>query len=331
MFTRILVLLDGSDLGDWGLPLAAALARRSDARLELVHVREPYSVAHNAPVYDNRLEDEIRARTRTRLENTKERVTEYLGRDALLAVLEGPVTRTLETHIASSGADLVVMATHGRGGLSRLWLGSVADYLARHSTVPMLYVRPQTTGVTWRGEPLLRRIVVPLDGSELAETVLDRAVTLATPGETELALLRIVVPLVAVPRPDIMDGLPFALADLSRRQREAEAYLEHMSAELRASGFAATTKVSANGHIARAILEYAEEVEADLIALSTHGHGGAARLLLGSVADKILRAASMPVLMLRPTPDHIAQVTASVARGSAGTQANVSAQNVESG
>lgn len=325
MFTRILVLLDGSDLGDWGLPLAATLARRSAAVLELVHVQVPYSVVHKAPVYDDRLEDELRAMTRTRLENTKQRVTEYLGRDALLTVLEGPVTRTLETHIENSGADLVVMATHGRGGLSRLWLGSVADFLARHSTVPMLYVRPQTTGVTWRGEPLLRRIVIPLDGSELAEAVLDRAVPLAAPGETELALLRIVVPLVAVPRPDVMDGLPFAQVDLVRRQREAEAYMERVSGELRASGFATTTKVSANGHIARAILDYAEEIDADLIALSTHGHGAAARFLLGSVADKILRAASMPVLMFRPSPEHIARVTASVARGSAGAQVNPSA------
>lgn len=329
MFTRILVLLDGSDLGDWGLPLAATLAHRSDAVLELVHVQEAYIVAHNAPGYDHRLEYELRARTRDRLENTLKRVTEYLGRNAQLTLLEGRVASTLETHIEHSGADLVVMATHGRGGLSRLWLGSVADHVARHSTVPVLLVRPQTTGVTWRGEPLLRRIVIPLDGSELAEAVLDRAVTLAAPGETELALLRIVVPLVAVPRPDVMDGLPFAQVDLVRRQREAEAYMERVSGELRASGFATTTKVSANGHIARAILDYAEEIDAELIALSTHGHGAAARYLLGSVADKILRAASMPVLMFRPTPEHIARATASVARGSAGAQANPSAQNAE--
>ena len=314
MFTRIIVLLDGSDFGDWGLPLAATLARRSDAVLELVHVQEPYTVAHKTPVYDGRLQDEIFARMRDRLENTRNRVTEYFGREASLTLLEGHVAQTLATHIAKSGADLVVMATHGRGGLSRLWLGSVADYLARHSTVPMFFVRPQTTGVTWRGEPLLRRIVIPLDGSELAETVLDRVVTLATPGETNLALLRIVVPLVAVPRPDVMDGLPFAQQDLKRRQLEAEAYMERISAELRAGGFATTMKVSASGHIAQAILDYAEEIDADLIALSTHGHGPAVRLVLGSVADKILRAASIPVFLFRPMREHIERVTSAGAR-----------------
>ena len=308
MFTRILVLLDGSDFGDWALPLAAALARRSDAALELVHAEEPYTLAIGAPAYDRRLEDDIRAKTRTRLENTRERVVDHLGREVLLAWLDGPVDQALEKHVAESGADLVVMTTHGRRGLSRVVLGSVADHMARHSRVPVLFVRPKATGVTWRGEPLLRRLVIPLDGSELAESVLDRAVMLATAGETELALLRIVVPLPAGSYPDVMDGIPLDRDDLSRRQKEAEIYMERVSAELRANGFATTVKVAENRHIARAILDYAEEVDADLIALATHGRGAAARFMLGSVADKILHEATVPLLLYRPPTDDIAHV-----------------------
>jgi nucleotide-binding universal stress UspA family protein len=308
MFTRILVLLDGSDFGDWALPLAAALARRSDAALELVHALEPYPYTLGAPAYDRRLEDELRQKTRTRLENTRERVAEYLRREVLLAWPEGPVEQALERHVAESGADLVVMTTHGRGGLSRVLLGSVADHTARHSPVPVLFVRPKKTGVTWRGEPLLRRIVIPLDGSELAESVLDHAVMLATAGETELALLRIVVPLPAGSYPNVLDGIPLDRDDLSRRQRDAGMYLERMSADLRANGFATTVRVKAASKIARAILDYAGDADADLIALATHGRGAAARFMLGSVADKILREATVPLLLYRPPPSNVANV-----------------------
>lgn len=318
MFTRILVLLDGSDFGDCALPLAAALARRSDAALELVHAQEPYTLAPGAPAYDRRLEDDIRAKTRTRLENTRERVAEHLGREVLLARLEGRVVQALEKHVADSGADLVVMTTHGRGGLSRVWLGSVADHLARHSPVPVLFVKPQASGITWHGEPLLRRLVIPLDGSKLAESVLDRAVMLATAGETELALLRIVVPLPHGSYPDITDGIPLDKDDLSRRQRDAEVYLHRVAAELRANGFVTTARVATNDHIARAILDFAEDIEADLIAVATHGRGAAARVVLGSVADKILRGAIMPVLMFRPTAEDIVRVAASAAQAAAG-------------
>ncbi len=331
MFTRILVLLDGSDFGDWALPLAAALARRSDAALELVHAQESYPYAAGAPAYDRQLDDEIKRKTRTRLTNTRERVAGHLGRDVLLTWLKGRVEQALEQHVAESGADLVVMATHGRGGLNRMWLGSVAHHMARHSPEPVLFVRPHATGVSWLGEPLLRRLVIPLDGSELAETVLDRAVMLAMPGETELALLRIVVPLPSGSYPDITEGIPLDQDDLSRRQRDAEQYMQRVSAELRASGFATTVRVEAARHVARAILDYAEEVDADLIALATHGRGAAARVVLGSVADKILRGAPMPVLTFRPTPEDMARFAVAAAQSGAGGQAGSPTRNAESG
>lgn len=310
MYTRILVLLDGSDFADWALPLAAALARRSDAVLELVHVHTRYLVASGAPPIDRRLDDELKAQLRARLENTRARVAEHLKRDVVLTWLEGNVATELEDRIAGSGADLVVMTTHGRGGMSRAWLGSVADHVVRNSKKPVLLVRPQALGVSWRGEPLLRRILVPLDGSELAESVVDHAVMLATPGETELVLLQVVIPVGLASNAFVTDGLYFDRDDINRRQAAAGEYLERVAKELRANGFATTTRVAVEGRVAREILETAEQCDADLIAIATHGRGAVARVALGSVADKILRAASMPLLMLRPPPDDIARSAA---------------------
>jgi len=282
-----------------------------------VHAHAPYAYAPGAPAFDRRMDDELKAKMRYRLENTRERVAGHLKREVPLSWLEGPVAATLEKHVAESGADLVVMTTHGRGGLSRAWLGSMAEHMARRSPVPVLFVRPRAVGVTWSGEPLLRRIVIPLDGSELAETILDHAVMLATPGETELALLQVVVPLAVASYPYITSGIGFDQDDLARRQHDAEMYLERVAAELRANGFATTVRVAASGQIAGAILDYAQNAEADLIALATHGRGAAGRLILGSVADKLLRGATMPRLMFRPAPGDITRLAGATTRAPA--------------
>jgi nucleotide-binding universal stress UspA family protein len=305
MFTRIAVPLDGSDHGDCALPLAAALACRSEAALELVHAHAGYSYAAGAPAFDRRLDDEVKAQMRKRLEDTRERVAAHFHHEASLTWLEGPVAPALELHVAESGADLVVMTTHGRSGLSRVWLGSVAERMARHSPVPVLFVRPTAVGVTWRGEPLLRRILIPLDGSERAETVLDHAMMLATRGEAGFTLLQVVVPLADAPSRDITNGIAFSRNHLPRPQRVAETYLEGVAAGLRRNGFPTTVKVIARGQTARAILEHAQRVDADLIALATHGRGAAARLVIGSVAHMLLRTATMPLLISRPAPDGI--------------------------
>ncbi len=314
MFTRILVPLDGSDFGDSALPLAAALARRSEAALELVHAHEHSVYATGAPVYDPRLDDELKVGMQNRFAKTRERVEAYLMRETRLTWLEGPVAGTLAEHVAESGADLVVMATHGRGGLSRALMGSVADHMGRHSPAPVLFVRPSASGIIWRGEPLLRRIVIPLDGSELAECVIDQAVMLATPGETELLLLQVVAPFDLASHPYITASIALDEDYVDRRQRAAETYLEGVARELRSNGFATTIRVTAHEQVADGILGYAEHADADLIALATHGHGAVARLLLGSVADKVLRAATIPLLMFRPSPDDIERLAGTTAQ-----------------
>lgn len=303
MYTSIVVPLDGSPFGRRALSVALALARRSDAALHLVHVHEPVVFPGNAPMWDARLDNETRENMRTDLTDVAARITRETSLSVNATFLDGPIVPTMQRYLADLRPGLVVMTTHGRGGLSRMWLGSVADGLVRHVAVPVLLVRAEAEGANEPVEPLFRRILVPLDGSATAEEVLDHVVSLATPDATVYTLLTVVVPvpsmpLVEYPYPDyagLSDG-----TEIRSRQATALEHLERSAEELRESGASVETRVLVHYQPAQGILDAAEEWHADLIAVSTHGRGGVKRALLGSVADKVMRGATATVLVRRP-------------------------------
>jgi nucleotide-binding universal stress UspA family protein len=194
-----------------------------------------------------------------------------------------PVTDALHEHAEAVGCDLVVMTTHGRSLLSRAWLGSVTDSFVRRASMPVLLVRPGEGEPARAVEPVFRHMLIPLDGSALAEQILPFAAALGIPTETTYTLLQVVAPVVLGYAPYAHTvGLDERVLDEMRA--EARAYLEEIAGRLRAQGAQVRTAVVV-GEPALAILDYAGEHGADLVALSTHGRGGLARLLLGSVAD----------------------------------------------
>lgn len=303
MYTSIAVPLDGSAFGKRALPAALALARRSDAAVHLVHVHEPVVYSGSASMHETRLDSELRREMRTDLGALAEQLARETSLPVQAEFLDGPVIPTLQRYLAGRSHDLVVMMTHGRGGLSRAWLGSVADGLLRGTPVPLLLVR---SGAEWPGdllEPLFRRVLIPLDGSAMAEEVLDIVLSLGTPDVTVYTLLTVVVPppLLAQSYPG---SEPFTLAsDVEPRVAEELAYLNRTAEELRESGALVETRVVVHQRPAEGILEYAETQDIDLIALSAHGRGALSRFFLGSVADKVVRGAAVPVLVRRPHHD----------------------------
>jgi nucleotide-binding universal stress UspA family protein len=222
--------------------------------------------------------------------------------------MKGEVADCIREQAAESGADLVVMTTHGRGPLARFWLGSVADELVRRSPVPLLLVRPRETAPDPGQEPDLGRVLLPLDGSTLAEQIIEPAVALGGLAGAEYTLLRVVRPAVWVhavlESPDARreaQSLLDRVEDLRRQVlKEAEDYLTGVAQRLRARGLRVQTRVAVDEHPAGAILHEAAAGGAGLIALATHGRRGLSRLLLGSVADKVVRGAPVPVLVHRP-------------------------------
>jgi nucleotide-binding universal stress UspA family protein len=215
-----------------------------------------------------------------------------------VALLDGPVADALGEHACSSGVDLIVMSTHGRGALGRIWLGSVAAALIRQAPVPLLLVRPHEALTKASDEPVFRHVLVALDGSPLAEQAIEPAVRLGTLMQASYTLLQVLDPLlVEHTHPPYAAGLdPRLVAEV---EATATAYLECLARRLRARSLEVQTSLVV-GLPALAIREYAQRHDVDLIAMATHGRGGVSRLLLGSVADALVRQADVPLLLKRP-------------------------------
>jgi nucleotide-binding universal stress UspA family protein len=298
----ILVPLDGSELAERAVPVAAELARRAGVELRLLHVYDPMAAepiyVKGLPVIDDRLRSLGREHEQAYLDRAPQRLAP--GARVSVALLDGPVATAIVGYADRSGAALIVITSHARGGFERAWLGSVTDEMVRISHVPLLVVRPEPGQVTGP----FRRILVPLDGSATAESILEHAVRLARlEPEAELVLLEIVQPMA----PEVLVlGAPFT-ASLPREHlasrpeaESARAYLDGVVRRLEASGMRVRARVEIGAIVAPAILEIAHQEQADVVALATHGRSGFARLRLGSVADKLVRGSHTPILLFKP-------------------------------
>jgi nucleotide-binding universal stress UspA family protein len=312
MYRSILVPLDGSPASEHALPIAYDLARRSDALLRLVHVHVMYSAApiyvEGMPVIDEQMQSLGKAHERAYLERMRDRLVAESNLRVGIALLdpaeaENPdqtVPQMLASYAAASDTDLIVMTTHGRGGLARFWLGSVADALVHISTTPMLLVRPDDDTAAVEHPPAFRRILLALDGSALAEQILEPALALGRLTQAAYTLLHVVEPHTLVPSAPFTTPTDFDAEDTQRRQFESQRYLERIARRLRGAGATVSVDVRVAEQAALAILNAAREHQADLVAIATHGRSGLARLLLGSVADKVVRGTTLPVLLWRP-------------------------------
>ncbi len=329
MFERVLVPLDGSGFAEAALPLATAIARSCDGALELVTVVDAAPLAAGGiatpPVaWDIGMEipaDTTGSTAALRESLLRDRAA-YLDRveqrlrDAGIdkvdtVVLEGAAEAQLTRRIGEADPGIVVMSTHGRGPIERAWLGSVADRLVRTSSTPILLVRPgeaagagagggAAQSVAAAGSTKIGRFLVPLDGSPLSEAILPPAVALARVMEAEILPFRVTAPTLPVASPYMPEMAEEAEVQVNAARRTAGEYLESVSARLREQGVAVAEPLVWVGPVAEGILDAAASAGADLVAMATRGRGGVRRLILGSVSDKVIRAASLPVLLVHP-------------------------------
>lgn len=303
-FRSILVPLDGSPLAEQAVPVASRITQGTASKLRLALVHEPL------PVWLNRrsaklctsLELATRKAERAYVRGIQAKVREGGTRLSSAVTLPGVVgpAAALAQYVREMGIDLVVIATHGRGGIKRAWLGSVADYLIRNLEVPVLLVRPREGQSAPDRAPGVGQILVPLDGSPLAEEALDTAAALARIWGTEVTLLQVVRPVQlpedkAFPFPAPYDQ---ELTALGRAQ--AQDYLDDVVERMQSQGIRATGVAIVAWNAADAILDVARPERVAVVVLATHGRGGLRRLVLGSVADKVVRGAEIPVLVYRP-------------------------------
>lgn len=300
MVATILVPYDGSEFAGQALTLAVDVALRADASLLLLQVDGAIPAAEPGEAPEALVEADRRRQERQRahLDATAEEL-----RDAGVAVTarleRGGISDTL-VRVAEEEADLVVMATHGRGPFSRFWLGSVADALTRRCTVPLLLMKPREEDDGPVASEAFERIVVGLDGSELAETVLPIATELGALFGARYSLLRVVRPIF----PGVIgyEDVPQAVDPgmIEEIEQAAAEYVEGVADRLREEGHEVEGRVVRGSSVPWAILEAAGEEGASAVALAAHGRGGLGRALLGSTADKVVRGARGPVLLHRP-------------------------------
>jgi nucleotide-binding universal stress UspA family protein len=299
-FRSILVPLDGSPFAEQAVPLASLIAQRSGSKLRLafVHKLPAAPVDAAAAKLFTSIEAVTRKAERTYLRRIQAKLREGGIRLSSAVTLTGDPGPALAQYAGEMAIDLVVMATHGRGGIRRAWLGSVADHLIRHLEVPVLLVRP-TEGAAPQGRPAAGRILVPLDGSPLAEEALEVGARLARTWDTEVTVLQVVPPV--LPSPDLALPVPSAydeeLTEMCRAQ--AQDYLDDVVERLRAQGLRATGVAAVGWSTVDTILDVARPEHIAFVVLATHGRGGLRRLALGSVADKLVRGADVPVLVCR--------------------------------
>ena len=299
MYRVIMVPVDGSAFSREAVFQGLRLARKVGAQLHLVRVASATTVSggpdtlalesaawtierHDLRAQLHRLAAECRSNSHV---------------EVLASVEEGPIADALRGYALRHAVDLIVMATHARRGMARAFFGDITGQLIRETGIPVLVVRPPSLATELVDGPCYKRIIVPLDGSSLAEQSLEPALTLAAVEHAQVTLLRVVTPAKTTP------GTEAGASGASRRPAgldEAERYLSKVRIALAARDVRVHSAVVVADDIPRAIAGFAEASDEDLIAIATHGRGMMARAIAGSVAERVMSEGMLSMLVVHP-------------------------------
>ena len=327
MFTRVLVPLDGTEVSEGIVPFVTRLARDMEMGVVLARAIDVHHMGEES--FDSslgRVLEELGRDTEDssdiepwqrelagRIEQELKAPLDALARDMALEGVDaetvagyGPPSDTIIRMAEESGCDLIAMSTRGRNIVTSGLLGSVTYKVIHESPMPVLAITPERAR-SHRG--IVSKVIVPLDGSSFAETVLPHATTLARRMDLAVTLLRV------VPEDAPLFGDSVSLLDMVASIREAatgaQDYVAMVAKRLRDSGLD-VDEVLLQGKASSRIAEYAKGAENGMIAITTHGRSGVNRLLLGSIAEAVVRESGCPVLVVRPAGG--AQAMAAYAR-----------------
>ena len=314
MYENIIVPLDGSDASRQVLPYARSIAKTVGATLHLIGVLEPLnrvdnlsrmgSGAQNAPMSQSELvlsEDwralvgGLRREARERLDAAAEE-SRSRGIETTVELLEGEAAEQIIAAGNRQGESLIAMSTHGRSGIGRWMLGSVTDKVVKHTSTPVLIIRAQ------REEPpddvALSKVVLPLDGSELAERAIPHAVAFANAFGAGITILRSSSP----------TAYGFGYADYYAAQTYTDISSEVLSdvrdyvtsavGRIQGMGVASVEERTPEGNPGAAIIDEVGDDRTKLVVMTTHGRTGVGRWVLGSVTDRVIQHSAGPVMVI---------------------------------
>jgi len=298
MYRRILVPLDGSKVAEQVLPYARYLAGKLKIPVDLLGVVDLAALTSAMRVANVRNLETLITGHAQRSEVYLEKISKtFPGVAVGETVRKGKPEEVVIEKAASESNTLIAMATHGRSGIDGWLLGSVAEKVLRGTTNPLLLVRATEHG-KGEGEETIKRVVVPLDGSPLAEKVLPHVTALAKAMAFETVLLR------AYNLRQVISTFEGYIPDWDALEKEAMgeamSYLDSKVRALKSQGLIEVSSLASERETAQEIIDVATEGPNSLIAMCTHGRSGIKRWVLGSVTDRVVRHSGDPVLIIRP-------------------------------
>ena len=306
MYDRILVPLDGSGLAEQVLPYVSRSSLGLGIPVHLFQVLDAVNERLADPahgLYTSAIADGFHDNAIDYLNSVKRNMP---GKEITTDAFEGNAVSGIIEEADKSPGALVAMATHGRSGVTRLLMGSATDNVLHHTKNPMLIVRGHRDG-----EPALdtnlETIIVPLDGSPLAEQVLPHVAALANALNLKVTLVRAAATtehfraVTGFQRIDGVTGLHYQNFETMTQAAGSQAadYIKEQEDSLRRQGVASVDHKIVPGSAAHVIVDVALETPDNLVAMTTHGHSGPARWTLGSVTDRVVRHSGDPVLVIR--------------------------------
>jgi nucleotide-binding universal stress UspA family protein len=295
MFERIMVPLDGSSAAEIALPYAAEIAEKLGSEIILTSVSEHLG-AETDHLYGSYLEREA--------EQLKRQLKDWGSKEEAKVktqVLLGKPATEIVRYAEENNVGLITMASRGRSSPGPWLLGNIAAKVLRATGKPVLLVRVPCDTAAFQQRTLLKRILVPLDGSPLGEAAIPHAEALARAFGAEIVLFRAFL---TSTFGEAYDYRSTSLSNFEEQKKQLTAstmaYLNSLEKACQNKGLIASSMLR-EGRAADGILEYAEANRIDLIAMSTHGRSDIGRWVLGSVTDKVLHAGNTAVLTVRAT------------------------------
>jgi nucleotide-binding universal stress UspA family protein len=270
------------------LPYTASLAHALQLPVDLIHVNDPET--HSPSLHPNRSADYLNQVAASFLS----------GLTVNCAVKTGAAAEVILDTASADGGTVIAMATHGQTGGQRWLLGRVAQKVLQASKNTLLLIRPQE-GAPSNRDARLETIIVPLDGSHLAEQIFPHVAYFAT----ELGLQVVLIRTYSLPSAGFFLAAHVSPPDIAelgvKTEKEIGDYLQAKVEELTASGVKKITSVVAEGRGPEKIIELAQKTPGCMVAMSTHGRSGMSRWVLGSVTDRVVSHCGDPVLVIRPS------------------------------
>jgi len=302
MYKKILVPLDGSELAEVALPYAEELAGGLGSEIALIYVLTSINGAtkeqchHLHEFYMQKIVESTKYSIKRNFSNSAEKEIKVES-----VILTGDPAEQIINYADKEDASLIIMATHGRSGITYWALGSVADKVARATKQPVALIRSKGVPPDLHEEGILHKMLVPLDGSKDSEAVIPYVEKIAAKLGIEVILTQMVAQAyhVYAGGGGGVTEIPYTVEEMEPLKASAEDYLKKVTDELQEKGITVNTQVRF-GAVADEIIKLADEIGVDLVTMSTHGRSGISRWAFGSVTDRVMRSGNTPVMVVRP-------------------------------